>query len=617
MRALRRIAQSSATAALVALVVGASGAGAVALAATPGHGTAASVDVTGTVVRLIEEPAQPGAHAHEGVDGAGEPERTTAVRTADGAFVPVEPDAVAGLEDGTKVTVTAQVPPVVAAAAETTQATTAPDGTRVRVNRADLAEGADGTPAASSSQLAKATAAAAAATGTALTTSSTTVAAAASTTYTPGVHELTIAVVAPQGVSGASATAAQLQAQVASASSYWSQVSGGGITLRIAKVTPRYLSAYRCGDDVFSMWSEAAKRSGFVEGPNRHLVISFPKEAARAGCPYGLASIGAGVNNGGVAIVSDTAWPVLAHEIGHNFGLGHAKALRCTKVDVDLASVPAGCQIVEYGYPWDVMAASSLDSAGTLSSVQATRIGLIGGSDVVDVSSGSRTITLNPMYTERGTRAVRVHDPKSNSVYFVEYRVRSGRDAILYQNVPNGVRVLQVDRTAWQERGSVTLDPTPTGSSADLSRQVAPGSTFRSYSGGVSVTVVSAGAKAVVTVSAGSTAAPAARPKTAKAVAAAKVAAATVRSTGPTGRATVSWSGGASSARYDVEYRQVVLTASGRRSLGPIRTWKSGTSATKALFAGRPGSNYQFRARVAGAPWSGWHSVALPARASR
>lgn len=615
MRALRRIAQSSATAALVALVVGASGAGAVALAATPSHGAAASVDVAGTVVRLIEEPAQPGAHEHD--DAAGEPGRTTALRTADGAFVPVEPEAVAGLEDGTKVTVTAQVPPVVAAAAETTQATTAPDGSRVRVNRADLAEGADGTPAAASSQLAKATAASAAATGTTLATSSTTVAAAASTSYSPGVHELTIAVVVPQGVSGASATAAQLQAQVANASAYWSQVSGGGITLRIAKVTPRYLSAYRCGDDVFSMWSEAAKRTGFVEGPNRHLVISFPKEAARAGCPYGLASIGAGVNNGGVAIVSDTAWPVLAHEIGHNFGLGHAKSLRCTKADVNLDSLPAGCQVVEYGYPWDVMAASSLDSAGTLSSVQASRIGLIGGSDIVDVTSGSRTVTLNPMYTERGTRAVRVHDPKSNSVYFVEYRVRSGRDAVLYQNVPNGVRVLQVDRTAWQERGSVTLDPTPTGSSADLSRQVAPGATFRSFSGGVSVTVVSAGAKAVVTVSSG-TAAPAARATVVKKATVAKVSAATVRATGATARATVSWSGGGGSARYDVEYRQVVVTASGRRSLGPTRTWKSRTAATTALFAGRPGSSHEFRARVAGASaWSGWHRVTLPKAAAR
>ncbi len=613
MRSSLRIVRMSAFTAVGAAIAIAGSTGSVAAqhAAAAPEGT---VQVAGTVVRLADEPARP-AVAHTAADDA-TGGHDTAVRTADGVFVPVPEQAVAGLDAGTPVTVTAKVPRAVTAAATSTNETLAPDGTTVPVDRDDLAQGLDGTPAEPTSRLAKATAASAARTGTTLTTTHTQVAGAAVSSYTRGVHDLTIAVVVPQGLSGASATNAQLAAQVANASAYWSRVSGGGITLRIAKITPLYTSAYRCGDDVFALWSEAAQRSGFVEGPNKHLVISFPKEAARAGCPYGLASIGAGVNNGGVNIVSDTAWPVLAHEIGHNFGLGHAKALQCTRGDVDLTSVPSGCALVEYGYPWDVMAASSLDSAGTLSSVQASRIGLISGADVVEVASGVRTVTLSPMYTESGVRAIRVVDPKSGAVYFVEYRVRSGIDSRLYQNVANGVRVLQVDRTAWQERGSVTLDATPTGRASDVSREITPGATFRSYSGGVSVTVQSVGARAVVRVATGAAAAApvkAVRPAAKVAPAPPRVSSTTARVNARASAAKVAWTGGGSAARYDVQYRQVVIAAGGRRSPGPVRTWKARTAATGATLTARPGTTYQFRAQVAGrGGWSGWHSASLP-----
>lgn len=620
MRLLRRNARTwtTATAAVLTLLVTSAG---LADAASASSSTQASVEVAGTLVRLADEPAH---HADAGAPGASTsttdshdehrsgdaPSTMTALRTADGTLVPVDEDAVQDLDGGTRVTVTAQVPPTVVAAARADGATTAPDGSSVKVNRADLREGTSG-PAKTDSQLTKATVAAASSTGTPLRATKTTVAGASTasaTTYSRAVHDITVAVVVPRGVTGASATATQIRNQVANASAYWSGVSGGGITLRVAKISARYVSAYRCGDDVFAMWSEAAKRTGFTEAPNKHLVISFPKEAAGGGCPYGLASIGSGVNSGGVALVSDTAWPVLAHEVGHNFGLGHAKALRCNRADVNLDSLPSGCSLVEYGYPWDVMAASSTDSAGTLSAVQASRIGLLTSAHVVQATPGSRAVTLQPMASGTGVRAVRIADPASDAVYFVEYRVRTGRDLRLYQNMPNGVRVLKVDRTSWQERGSVVLDATPTGSANDIARQVPVGSTWRSTSGAVSVRVAAAGATANVTVAVGSAAA--APTRTAGVATGVTVSAPAIDATAATGpRARISWRGGPAGARYDVQVQEVGVNARGARSLGPVRTWRSGTRATSANYAGRAGTHVQFRARANGGAWSSWRSV--------
>ncbi|GAB76634.1 Metallo-peptidase family M12B Reprolysin-like [Austwickia chelonae] len=322
----------------------------------------------------------------------------------------------------------------------------------------------------------------------------------------PAVHQVTAVSAVPRGVSGSAPTAAAVQAQIASVSQYWSEQTGGALTFSAASVNGPLALSSSCSD-VWSMWEEAASRSGFTPGPNKHLVLVLPKEASNAGCGYGLASVGSGVSAGGYAYVSDTAWPVMSHELGHNLGLAHAQRLTCPgAADVALAEVSAkGCRIDEYGDPWDVMAASAPNNAGSLSAPQAHRLGLWPSSAVTELSSGTTSVSLNPVSSFSGTRAVRVVDPKSGAVYFVEYRTRTGRDYLLYSNMVGGVRVVREDSSkSGQAKPSLALDASPSGSSGDVNWGIPVGGSFTSYGGGVTVQVISQGASsAQVKVTAG------------------------------------------------------------------------------------------------------------------
>lgn len=570
--------------------------------ATP---TSAKADVRGVIVRF-----------GDGIDGG---MQGTSLQLPGMRFLPVRGADVDRIPSGSHVVAKVDVPQPVVDAARADDDAPAEDG-QVHLSQGQLAQASQVGSAPVGSPLARATVASATSTGTSLTASRVTVVVPPPSGVQAGTQEITVAIVRPSDVRAAPATAAQIRAQVAAASTYWSEESGGRIRLAATTISAPYTSQYPCGAKMNLVWREAAERTGFTEAANKHLLLAFPKGSAGPGsaCPYGLASIGSSVNSGGVAQVSDTAWPVLAHEIGHNFGLGHSQALQCTRSDADLPNLPAGCRINEYGYPWSVMAKSATDRAGALSTVQATRIGLLSAPDIVDVTAGSRTVNLNAVSTLRGLRSLRVTDPKSGEAYYVEYRTRTGRDRLLYDNVPNGVRILKVDTTQWDSRGSVVLDMTPTGRDSDNVRQLDAGKSFTSRTGGVTIRVNSAGTTASVTASIGAAAAkprPAAPRQTARAEAvAARVAVPTVNAVSATdASARIAWAGAAAGGRYDVQTRVVGADRAGRATYGPATTWLAGTARTSAVFTGTYGGVYQVSARLRTAAgtsaWSPWQST--------
>jgi hypothetical protein len=91
----------------------------------------------------------------------------------------------------------------------------------------------------------------------------------------------------------------------------------------------------------------ASTAAGFNPSSYNFVVYLFP---ALASCGWnGLAYVGfphkSWINGTGSFITQ-----VIAHEIGHNFGLLHAGSVNCGSV-----SIGGSCSVAEYGDPWDTM----------------------------------------------------------------------------------------------------------------------------------------------------------------------------------------------------------------------------------------------------------------------
>src|SRR6185312_13129703 len=84
-----------------------------------------------------------------------------------------------------------------------------------------------------------------------------------------------------------------------------------------------------CADPT-ALWDEAAAAVGFQSGPGEHLMLYVTSTpGGLAGCSYGLAQVGSGPGSGGRLYVRDTITSVIAHELGHNFRLGHSSGRQC------------------------------------------------------------------------------------------------------------------------------------------------------------------------------------------------------------------------------------------------------------------------------------------------
>jgi hypothetical protein len=313
-----------------------------------------------------------------------------------------------------------------------------------------------------------------------------------------GRRDVHIVLMRPRGVAADKAlTAAAAAAAVRRAASYWHSQTGGAVRFRVAGVTKPYVSAHPCSAGAARMWTEALDLLDLPNATGQHVILFAPRAASRrGGCDYGVGTLG--LSGGlGLTFVTETTQSLVAHELGHNLGLGHAGALHCRGVqDPRYRSGkgwPAACRREEYGDLLDVMGYSGRSfGEGSLNAVNLDRMGLLPRAVRKIGSPGRYKVRLKPLSGSAGARrAVRIVE-RSGQTYYVEYRTNTGRDKVAKRNRLRpalGVRVLRRNPSAG---GALVLDATPSRRN-DYANSFAVGRRFTSASGKLTIRVISTG----------------------------------------------------------------------------------------------------------------------------
>lgn len=314
-------------------------------------------------------------------------------------------------------------------------------------------------------------------------------------------NHVTVVMVVPAGGVRDGTTLADVVAAVnGPVAEFWSRESNTAVGVGVAAQHdwPAAPYAASCADPT-ALWDEAQAKTGFVPGPGKHLLLHLPRNSA--GCAYGLAELREGPGSGGRLYITDTATSLIAHELGHNFSLGHSSALQCD------GAVDAGsCEIFGYGDYYDVMGASGTE-VGSLNAVHAASLGFLqpwtpesAGYRDVDLGGPSEHRLHTYWYRQTNIRALRI--PGADGAdYWLEYRAPEGPDAWLGAPTRNpgglesGVllrrQVVAADPTYFHD-ASYLLDGSPSAAAqwnSDLKTALPVGTPVRVESGGFVVTL--------------------------------------------------------------------------------------------------------------------------------
>ena len=226
--------------------------------------------------------------------------------------------------------------------------------------------------------------------------------------------------------------------------------------------------------------------------------------------PYVGACFWSGANNRGdrgenlVFVNGARTFKVIAHEIGHRFGLFHSDALDCGAV-----TLGTSCSQQSYNDQADTMG----NRGAHFNAFQKERLGWFnaaGMPSLTTVASSGR-YTIEPISTAttgvKGLKILKSTDPVTGQKtwYYVEYRQPTGFDASLIEdpgNLTQGVLIHTGTVTSSAFATSLLLDMTPNSNSNDaydmIDGALGVGRSYSDPTAGVTITLVSANAAGAV-----------------------------------------------------------------------------------------------------------------------
>lgn len=233
-----------------------------------------------------------------------------------------------------------------------------------------------------------------------------------------------------------------------SVAAYYAETSYGSHTL--AGLVTNWLTAdiptpTTCNYSAVASQAEAkATAAGYNPSAYQKHVYVFPQ------IPCGWAGLGGGSQawiNQALNVL------VVGHELGHCFGLGHAKSLDC-------GAIPIGgsCTVGEYGDRFSIMGNSG---ARHLNPNFKNQLGYLPAGTLAVHSAGDTVYTLSVYENPGGSLyAIQIPLPAANRTYWLEYRQSIGFDSGIGANPTNGV-ILRAAPASDFGCSSCLLDMTP------------------------------------------------------------------------------------------------------------------------------------------------------------